>query len=102
MTVETMSAIAALIISLVCSYIPGIAPKYQALSGEYKRLVMGGLLVLVALVSVGLACTGLGSDFGLEVTCNRSGVVSVVTALLAALVTNQATYLISPQKHAAG
>lgn len=100
MTVETISAIAAMLLSLACSYLPGVAQKYQALSGENKRLVMLGLLVLAALGSVGLACTGLGSDFGLEVACNRSGVMSVVTALISALVTNQATYLISPQKHA--
>ena len=101
MTVESLiSSIAAILLSLTCSYMPGIAAKYQKLSGENKRLVMGGLLVLAALGSVGLACTGLGAEFGLEVTCSRSGVVSVVTALISALVANQATFLISPQKHA--
>ena len=100
MTVETLSASAAMLLSLIISYVPGISTKYQELSGEYKRLVMVGLLLIVAVGTVALACAGLGFDFGLELTCDRIGIVTVLKAFIAALVANQAAYMVSPQKHA--
>jgi len=100
MTVETISASAAMILSLIMSYVPGISTKYQQLSSEYKSLVMVGMLLLVAIGTVALACAGLSADFGLEVTCDRLGIVAVLRAFIAALVANQAIYMVSPQKRA--
>jgi hypothetical protein len=100
MTVETLSATAAIVLSLIMSYVPGLSTKYQQLSGEYKRLAMVGLLLIVAVGTVVLACAGLGIDFGLDVTCDRIGIVAVLKAFIAALVANQAAYMVSPQKHA--
>ena len=62
MTVETISASAAMILSLIMSYVPGISTKYQQLSSEYKSLVMVGMLLLVAIGTVALACAGLSAD----------------------------------------
>jgi len=59
---------------------------------------MLALLCLTALASFGLACTGWGSAFGLALTCDRSGAVELISALVFAIMANQSTYKISPQK----
>jgi hypothetical protein len=45
-TEVTIANGAGLILSLVCSYVPGAKQKYAALDGTGKRLVMLGLLAL--------------------------------------------------------
>lgn len=102
MIVEVINAIAAMLISVAVSYFPGVSAWYQALSGEHKRLVMLALLALSTAAITGLACAGLGAEFGLEVACNRSGLILIVRAFIAALVANQATYLMTPKRTAAG
>lgn len=100
MIVETINGLAAILISLAVSYIPGVSAWYQALSGEYKRLVMLALLALSTAAIIGLACAGLGAEFGLEVACDRAGLILIVRAFIAALVANQTTYLMTPKKPA--
>ena len=102
MIIEAINGIAAILISLAMSYFPGVSAWYQALSGEHKRLVMLGLLALGTVVVMGLVCAGLGAEFGLEVACNRAGLILIARAFIAALVANQATYLITPKRTAAG
>ncbi len=48
MTTETLSATAAILLSLAFSYLPGLSTAYQGLSSIHKRLVMLALLVLTA------------------------------------------------------
>lgn len=93
---DVIAAIAGAVLSLVFSYVPGAKGWYEGLDGTYKRLVMLGLLALAVLVELGLACSGLGADFGLQVSCDRAGFVALARAFFAALMANQATYLISP------
>jgi hypothetical protein len=99
MTVETLSAIVAIGMSLAFSYIPGLGPWYAPLPSEKKQLIMLGALFVVSLGVVGLACTGLAADFGLNITCDRAGVLAVVRAFIAALVANQAAYKLTPQRY---
>lgn len=91
MTAETIAAIAGVILSLAASYLPGVSDWFAALDTVRKRLVMAGLMLLVAVAVVALSCAGI-TDY---VTCDQAGVVGVVEAFLAALVANQAAYLIS-------
>lgn len=100
MILETINGLAAILISLAVSYIPGLESKYQALSGELKRLVMLGLLVLSTALVLGVAGSGFGAEFGMDLACDRSGIILVVRAFMAALVSNQATYLVTPKRHA--
>jgi hypothetical protein len=97
MSAEMLAAIAGSILSLLFSYVPGLNSWYQALEATYKRLVMFGLLVIVAGGSIGMACAGWGADFGLTLTCDRAGAAGVVQALLLAVMANQATFTITPQ-----
>jgi hypothetical protein len=99
MNADTLSAIAGALLSLAFSYIPSLQARYEPLDGVYKRLIMLGLLVLAAAGAFSLACAGWGTDFGLQLTCDRSGLIGLVRALIAALVANQTTFLISPTRN---
>jgi hypothetical protein len=94
MSAEELSLVVGLLLSLLFSYVPGFKGRFEALATETKRLVMAGLLVLVAVGSYGVACWNI-LDVG--VSCDQPGIVGLVTAFIAALVANQATYLISPK-----
>ena len=93
-TPELLAGIVAAIISLMFSYIPGLSEKFAALAGEYKRLIMAGLMVLVAVVIYAGSCFGLLS---IGIACDQPGVLQLVSIVLAALIANQGVYAISPQ-----
>lgn len=94
MSAEELAGIAGAILSLLFSYVPGLSDLYGKLEPTEKRLVMAGLLVAVAASVFGLSCGHVLSS----VTCDQAGVWGLVKVLLAALVSNQGTYLVSPQK----
>ena len=96
----TLSMLAGALLSLLFAYIPGLADWYNALDGVYKRLMMAGVLLAVALLILGAACTGLASDLGLTVTCDRPGVLMVLKYFLAALIANQSAYSLAVRKTA--
>jgi len=103
MDAETLAGTAGALLSLLFAYVPGLNGWYARLDeglpeaevGVRKRLVMLGALVAVALGSYGLACSGAGVEFGLALTCDRSGMVGLLRALMLALAANQATYLLA-------
>jgi hypothetical protein len=98
MTADTLSATAAILLSLAFSYIPPLENAYQQLNPTYKRLVMLAALVLTAAASFSLACAGLAAQLGLPLTCDTPGALGLLRALIAALVANQAAFAISPKK----
>ena len=87
-------SIAAVLLSLVFSYIPGLRVAYGKLSTEAKRLIMLGLLVLVCAAVFALQCWSIITT---NLTCNKQGVIDLVQLFIVALVSNQGTYLITPQ-----
>lgn len=97
MTANTLVLIAGALLSLAFSYIPGLAPKFDALEPTVKRLIMLGLLVVVAGVSYGLACLGWGAAWGINIVCDQAGLQSLVAQLIVAIIANQAIYQISPK-----
>lgn len=96
LTADQLSALSGVVLSLVLSYVPGLSDLYGSLDATEKRLVMAVLLVSVAVGALGLSC----SDIIAAVECSKIGLVSLVDAFLAALVANQAAYLISPKPKA--
>lgn len=91
--------LAGIILSLAFAYVPGLSTWYAALSGIGKRVVMLVLLALVAIVYVALACASFASQIGIPAAiCSQAGIVTAVQAFIAALIANQATFLISPKK----
>jgi hypothetical protein len=56
---------------------------------------MLALVVIAALGAFSFACAGLADDFAIKISCNAFGAWGLVRAVIAAVVANQATYLIS-------
>jgi hypothetical protein len=97
MTPQALAAIAAAILSLLFSYVPGFKSWYQPLETTYKRLVMLALVCLSAAGVFGLACAGWGDQLNLNLTCSPESALGMVSTLLGALAANQAVFLISPK-----
>ena len=91
-TPELLVGIVGTVLSLVFSYFPAIHKWYEVLTTEAKSGIMLGLLVIVSLVVVALVYYGV---FPVSEPITWQLWLRV---LFAAIVMNQATYLISPQK----
>ncbi len=98
MTAETLSLLAGAVLSLAFSYIPKLNTWFDGIAAEYKRLTMAGLTLLVAAAAYGLACAGLGEQFGIAVVCDQSGAIALIQAWVMALVANQAAYSVTPRR----
>lgn len=93
MTAELLASVAGVVLSLAFSYVPGLRPWFDKLSSDYKRLVMLGALLVVAVGAFGLACIGQYA----ALTCDEAGAWTLVKAFLAAAVANQAAYALTPR-----
>jgi hypothetical protein len=94
MTAEYLSAITGVALSLAFAYIPGLKDAYDAQTSQGKARIMAIALIVVAGGLFGLACANIANLFDVAIVCDVPGLVSVVKALLAALVANQAAYLL--------
>lgn len=92
MTSEQISALAGVVLSLAFSYVPGLSDWFGELRSEYKRLLMAGLMLVVAAAAYGLTCAGWLET---AIVCDEAGVMALVWAYIAALVANQATYTLT-------
>jgi len=90
MSVELISVLAGIIISLALEFIPGLEGWYAKFSPQQKRLVMLGALVLVVGGAFGLSCANLLAVF----VCSTVGAWGAVVAFVAALVANQSVHLV--------
>ena len=88
----TIASLSGVILSLAFSYIPGLRYKYALLPADYKRLIMLGALLAVALGIYGASCTGLSQ----QVTCDIAGAQSLLGFFISAAIANQAAYMITP------
>ncbi|MBE9479819.1 MAG: hypothetical protein IMY80_07620 [Chloroflexi bacterium] len=90
MTVELISAIAGILISLILEFVPGVEGWYNKFSKQQKRLVMLVALFVVVGGAFGLSCANLIAIFA----CTTFGVWQAVMAFIAALVANQSVHLV--------
>ena len=90
MTVEQLGAIAGVILSLVLAYAPKIKDWYDTKTAAEKAQIMGALLVLSAFGVFGLSCANLYA----LVPCTVEGAKDLLGVLIAALVANQASFLL--------
>lgn len=100
MNAELMAAIAGLALSAGFTYIPGLNVKYGSLSSEHKSLIMLGLLAAVAGGVYGLSCAGWASGWGIEVTCNQTGLQELIAGFFVAAFANQTAYKLLPEPEA--
>ena len=98
MTGSTLVALAASLLSLLFSYIPGFKTWYSPKDPYLKRLIMLALVVVTAMGAFSFACAGLADDFSVKVSCDAFGAWGLVRAVIAAVAANQAVFLISPRK----
>jgi len=97
MTEEMLSSTAAMILSLLFSYIPGFKNWYEPLAGNSKRLIMLALIGLCAIGSYALACLNLAEQFNIIAACDQNAAIELLRLFVAALVANQAAYAITPK-----
>jgi len=80
------------------SYIPNLRTWFAEKTKEFQQLAMLGMMVVVALATYGLACAGILSDlFGLDMTCDKIGILGLVKALIFAIMANQGIYGLTPR-----
>jgi len=91
-----LSSIAGVILSLAMSYIPGLSDWYNRFDSTKKSGIMALLLLIVTLGVFGLACGKVLA--GATITCDKAGALSLIEAFIAALIANQATFVLSPRK----
>lgn len=100
MTSDLLSSVAGVVLSLLFSYLPGLSGWYGGLAGDKKRLIMLGMLALVAGGMYALDCGGLLVKLAPDVAgmCSAAdGWVQVVRAFVLAMIANQAAFAISPK-----
>jgi len=90
MSVELISAIAGIVLSLFFEFVPGFDKWYGGLSQQYKRLFMLGALFVVVAGAFGLSCAGVVALF----PCTGAGAWIAVQAFIAAVVANQSVHLV--------
>ena len=88
---NVVMSLAGAILALLFGYAPGLRPWYEALEPTRKALVMAGALLLA---SVLLYLAGCYTPWQVGVTCDQTGFWTLAQMFIAALVANQATYLI--------
>jgi hypothetical protein len=91
MTENTVGMLAGALLALLFGYAPGVRQWYEALEPTRKALVMAGALLVAALLLYGAACY---TPWQVGVTCDEAGFWQLAQLFIAALVANQATYLI--------
>ena len=91
MTENTVGMLAGTLLALLFGYAPGLRTWYEALEPTRKALVMAGLLVASSAGLYGAACW---TPWPVGVTCDDAGFWQLAQLFMAALVANQATYLI--------
>ncbi len=96
MSAEELSAVAGVLLSVGCSYLPGVNAKFNNLEPTHKRLVMLGLLALASPGVFLLSC--LDSGLAPIVQCSTAGAWGLARAFGLAVAANQAAFSISPKR----
>lgn len=94
MTSEMLAMVAGAILSLACSYVPGLSNWYGSLDGTGKRLVM---LAALAAGGAGVFAVGCAGLLPAQVQCSQAGAFEMLRVFILALMANQATFSISPR-----
>lgn len=94
MTSQELMAIAGVIISIVFEYFPKLSEWYNLKPDNQQRMIMLGVVFVVAFAAYGLSCAGLVDAW----TCDTGGFWAMLKILIAGVVANQATYTILPRK----
>lgn len=97
MSAEGLSLIAGTLLSLAFSYIPGVSIWFMGFEPTIKRLIMLALLAMTSGAIYGLSCLGWGSELGITLSCDQTGLLGLTKQFVIAIIANQSIYTISPQ-----
>ena len=86
-----LATLAGVLLSLAFGYVPGLRDWYGAQDGIRKAQVMAAALLLAG---AGVYVTSCYTPFT-AVTCDEAGFWELVEMFIAALIANQATFLIA-------
>ena len=87
---NVVMSLAGAVLALLFGYVPGLRQWFEALDGVRKAQVMVGLLLLAAAGAFGASCY----TPWVVVECTEAGFWQLAQLFIAALVANQAAYLI--------
>lgn len=93
LTPAIVLAIAGGLLSIAMEYLPWVAKGYNALEDDYQRLVMLGLIAVVAFGAYGLSCAGVIA----VLECTLSGFWEAVGLFVATLIGNQSIHRVLPK-----
>jgi|GEM_PF-1896389 hypothetical protein len=93
MTATVLAGFAGVLLALLLSYAPKFGTWFNAQPSETKVMINGGLLVVVAAGAYAVGCLGWAVQLQLVVTCDQAGLITMLGALLAALISNQSAYV---------
>jgi hypothetical protein len=94
-TSAAVAGIAGALISLIMSYFPGLNTRFAALPKESQQLIMAGLMLLTTAVVMALGCYKI---LQIDLTCDQNGIIQAVWVFLSAIMGNQATFKLTPQR----
>ena len=98
MTPDLISTIAAIILSLLASYLPGFSTWFSTFTPNHKRLLMLAFMAATTAAAFGFSCAGFAQDLGINIACDQPGLIGLLRAFVLAAITNQTTYALSPRK----
>jgi hypothetical protein len=100
MTDAQLSLFAGALLSLAFSYVPRLKDWFDTKDATTKRLIMAAALLVIAAGVFAASCGDLlgGLPITVTVACDKNGAVGLATNFVLALIANQATFAISPQK----
>ena len=93
LTVGLLINLAAIIVSLCCTYIPGFQETFASWTSSKKMLFQLIIITSLVVIAAVLSFTGIW----LLVSPDKTGVIALVVMWGSALWTNQTTYSMSPE-----
>ena len=93
LSTEFIGVVAGALLSLACSYFPGLAPKYNQMSEDWKRMVMLLLMLAVTAGTVGLGCAGIIGG----IACDQASITNYILTFFFAAMANQTMHSLSPR-----
>lgn len=89
MTLEQLTALTGIVVSLGLAYVPGLSNWYDALTRQQKGLAALAIGLVVVAGAFGLSCAAIRADF----VCDQKGAWEAVQLFFAYAIANQVTYL---------
>ena len=103
MSPDILTLVAGAAISLACSYVPGLSPRFELLDPTCKRLAMLILLAVAAVAIYVAACDAHVAPYfaGIHIAaeCGEAGIGLLLQTFALAAIANRTTYQLTKRPH---